>query len=177
MAVVVALEPGRGPSTAPLDAVRLAPGDDLAAVTAAQLRDVVGRLVSAGQWRTGDPDILVVADAGYDGPRLAWLLRDLPYRYLPDAFRPGPAPDSTTRISGTNGRPCRHGAQFIIADPATWGSPDVATTIETRLYGQAIAPAWDRLPSGVIPKPVWLWWSGIDATPADVDRIWQAFLR
>jgi hypothetical protein len=24
---------------------------------------------------------------------------------------------------------------------------------------------------------VWLWWSGVDATPAQVDLLWQAFLR
>jgi hypothetical protein len=34
---VVALETGRSSWTAPLDAVRLAPGDDAATVTAAQL--------------------------------------------------------------------------------------------------------------------------------------------
>jgi hypothetical protein len=60
---VVALETGRSSWTAPLDAVRLAPGDDAATVTAAQLRDVVGRLMAAGHWQTGDPDNLVVADA------------------------------------------------------------------------------------------------------------------
>ncbi|MER5324366.1 hypothetical protein [Streptosporangium roseum] len=27
------------------------------------------------------------------------------------------------------------------------------------------------------PKPVWPWWSGTDAQVADVDRLWQAFLR
>jgi hypothetical protein len=37
---IVALEAGRSSWTAPLDAVRLAPGDDAAAVSAAQLRDV-----------------------------------------------------------------------------------------------------------------------------------------
>lgn len=35
----------------------------------------------------------------------------------------------------------------------------------------------DHLPSGATPKPVWLWWSGTDATPADADRLWQAYLR
>jgi hypothetical protein len=35
----------------------------------------------------------------------------------------------------------------------------------------------DHLPSGGDPKPVWLWWSKTDATEADVDRLWQAFLR
>jgi hypothetical protein len=34
-----------------------------------------------------------------------------------------------------------------------------------------------HLPSGATPKPVWLWWSGTDATPADADRLWQAYLR
>ena len=62
----------------PLDAVRLGPADDAAEVTAAQLREVVERLIAAGHWQPGDPDIIVVLDAGYDLTRLAWLLRDLP---------------------------------------------------------------------------------------------------
>ncbi|MGP3919283.1 transposase [Nonomuraea sp. 10N515B] len=68
---VVALEAGRSSWTAPLDALRLAPGDDLVTVTATQLREVVERLMAAGQCRSGDPDILILADAGYDGPRRA----------------------------------------------------------------------------------------------------------
>jgi len=64
--------------TAPLDAVRLGPADDETEVTAAQVREVVGRLAAAGRWRPGDEDILVVFDAGYDVTRLAWLLADLP---------------------------------------------------------------------------------------------------
>jgi hypothetical protein len=43
----------------------LGPADDASAVTAAQLREVVTRLVHAGQWRPGDPDILIVMDSGY----------------------------------------------------------------------------------------------------------------
>jgi hypothetical protein len=35
----------------------------------------------------------------------------------------------------------------------------------------------DRLPGDRDPKPLWLWWSRTGATPADVDRLWQAFLR
>lgn len=79
---VTALETGRTSWTAPLGARRLAPGDDAATVTAAQLRDVVQRLITAGQWQTGDPDVWIVADAGYDGPRLALLLADLPVQVL-----------------------------------------------------------------------------------------------
>jgi hypothetical protein len=206
---VVALETGRSSWTAPLDAVRLAPGDDAATVTAAQLREVVARLIAAGHWRPGDPDILVVADAGYDAPRLAYLLRDLPVQVLArmrsDRVLRRAVPP---RLAGTNGRPPRHGGGFIFGDPASWGRPDVTTVTDTRLYGQATARSWNRLhprltrraawleagdlpliegtvirlevarlPSGATPKPVWLWWSGIDANPAQVDLLWQAFLR
>ena len=64
--------------TALLDAVRLGPADDATAVTAAQLREVVERLITAGHWNEGDPDIWIVADSGYDLPRLAFVLDDLP---------------------------------------------------------------------------------------------------
>ena len=69
--VVAALEPGRTSWTAVLDAVRLGPADDAAEVTAAQVREVITRLIAAGHWRDGDPPILVIFDAGYDPMRLA----------------------------------------------------------------------------------------------------------
>src|SRR5690349_2360793 len=75
---VAALEPGRTSWTMILDAVRLGPADDATAVTAEQLRAVVDRLIAGGHWRDGDPPILVVADAGYDVARLAYVLADLP---------------------------------------------------------------------------------------------------
>lgn len=46
---VAALETGRTSWTAVLDAIRLGPADDATAVTATQLREVVTRLVHAGQ--------------------------------------------------------------------------------------------------------------------------------
>ncbi|MFG2335000.1 transposase [Streptomyces yangpuensis] len=49
--VVAAPETGRTSWTAVLDAVRLEPGADVAAVTTAQIRAVVERLVAAGQWK------------------------------------------------------------------------------------------------------------------------------
>jgi hypothetical protein len=79
---VAALEPGRTSWTALLDAVRLGPADDATATTAQQLREVVGRLVAAGHWKEGDPDILIVADAGYDITRLAFVPADLPVELL-----------------------------------------------------------------------------------------------
>lgn len=75
---VAVLESGAASWTSILDAVRLGPSDDATAATAAQLRDVVGRLISAGQWKRGDPDITIVTHSGFDVTRLALVLRDLP---------------------------------------------------------------------------------------------------
>lgn len=208
--VVVALETGRSSWTAPLDAVRLAPGDNAASVVAQQIRDVVDRLAAAGHWRPGDPDILLVADAGYDGPRLAHVLADLPITVLvrmrSDRVLHRPAPAA---LPGMMGRPRRHGGEFAFGDPNTWGEPDIVTETTTRLYGPALIRAWDRLhprlthriawaahagnlpilegtvirlevqrlPSGAIPKPVWLWHSRTSLDHAEVDLAWQAFLR
>ena len=80
--VVAALEPGRTSWTAVLDAVRLGPDDDEIAVTAAQVRDVIIRLIAAGHWRHGDAPVLVIFDAGYDLTRLAYLLAGLPAQVL-----------------------------------------------------------------------------------------------
>ncbi|MEU3957853.1 transposase [Streptomyces achromogenes] len=80
--VVAALERGRTSWTAVLDAVSLEPGAGIATVTTVQIREVVERLVAAGQWRPADPEVLVVLDAGYDAPRIAHLLGDLPVEIL-----------------------------------------------------------------------------------------------
>jgi hypothetical protein len=127
---VVALEPGRTSWTLPLDAVRLGPADDATAVTGAQVREVVMRIIAAGHWRRGDPAILAVFDSGYDLTRLAWLLRDLPVevpgRLRSDRVMYFPAPE---RVPGANGRPPRHGAALKLQDPGTWPAPAVARAV------------------------------------------------
>jgi hypothetical protein len=209
--VVAVLETGRTSWTAVLDAVRLEPGADVAAVTTVQIREVVERLVAAGQWRPGDPEVLVILDAGYDAPRIAHLLAGLPVEILgrlrSDRVLRRPTPPRVYDPKG--GRPPKHGGEFVFGDPGTWGAEQAVTTTDTRLYGKATAQAWDRLhprltrraawldhdgplpiiegtvirlvveklPSGGVNKPVWLWWSRIGATDADVDRCWQSFLR
>src|SRR4051795_4172903 len=80
--LVAALESGPTSWTALLDARRLGPAEDATAVTAEQLRAVIGRLRSAGHWSSGDPPMLVVLDAGYDVHRLAYLLADLPIQLI-----------------------------------------------------------------------------------------------
>jgi hypothetical protein len=45
------------------------------------------------------------------------------------------------------------------------------------IEGTLIRLQVDHLPGDRHPKPVWLWCSVTGAPPADVDRLWQAFLR
>jgi len=153
---VAALEPGRTSWTLPLDAVRLGPADDATEVTAAQVREVVARLIEAGHWAEGDPDILAVFDSGYDLTRLAWLLADLPVevigRLRSDRVMYLPAPP---RPAGANGRPLRHGAAVKLADPQTWPAPAVTASTETTRYGTAQAAAWGRLHQRLASRAGW----------------------
>jgi DDE superfamily endonuclease len=154
---VAVLETGRTSWTAVLDAVRLGPADDATAVTAAQLREVVARLIDAGHWRQGDPRILIVADAGYDVTRLAFVLADLPVEVLgrirSDRVMLRPAPPCTP---GTNGRPRKHGGVFTLAAPDSWHAPDHTTHTDTTRYGHAHARAWDRLHPRLTHRGPWL---------------------
>jgi hypothetical protein len=45
------------------------------------------------------------------------------------------------------------------------------------IEGTLIRLTVDHLPGDRNPPPVWLWFSRTGATPADVDRCWQSFLR
>ena len=204
---VAALGPGRSSWTVLLDAARIGPGDDECAVTAAQLRGVIGRLATAGHWKPGRPDVLIAMDAGYNVTRLAWLLRDLPVtlvaRVRSDRAyrRPG------RRCRPAPGRRPRHGAPFRCADPGTWGAPDAAHDGRTG-RGPVRAEAWARLHQEVhrhtggfedwprdrdLPliegtvirlsapgtglEPMWLWASAPDAGQEEVRALWQAYLR
>ena len=58
--------------------MRLGPDDDEAEVTAAQVRDVIARLIEAGHWSEGDPPILVIEEpepGAKDGDRLSVIGR------------------------------------------------------------------------------------------------------
>ena len=153
---VAALTAGASSWTALLDAARLDPGDDETAATADQLRLVVGRLRAAGYWAPGDPDILVVMDSGYDGVRLAWLLADLPVtlvvRLRSDRVFHAPA---GRRAGPTKGRPPRHGARLVLADQATWPTPDVTTTSDTARYGTARTVAFARMHQRLSARGGW----------------------
>jgi hypothetical protein len=154
---IAALEPGRTSWTAVLDAVRLGPADDLAEVTAVQVRDVVERLTAARQWVAGDPDVLVVFDAGYDVTRLAFLLADLPVEVLgrlrTDRVLRLPAPPRSPTMIG---RPPKHGGEFRLADPTTWPTAAVTTRTDTSRYGTARAAAWDHVHPRLTRRAAWI---------------------
>jgi hypothetical protein len=156
---VVALEPGRTSWTLPLDAVRLGPQDDPTEVTAVQLRGVVTRIIAAGQWMPGDPDILIAFDAGYDLTRLAWLLRDLPAevtgRLRSRRTMHFPAPPLPARPPSTGGKRPRHGAELKLHEPRTWPDPAVTTRTETSRYGTAAATAWGRMHQRLAHRDGW----------------------
>lgn len=160
--IIAALETGRTSWTMVLDAQRLRPDDDEAAVTATQVRDLVTRLIEADQWREGDPDILIVLDAGYDTARLAFLLDGLPVEVLGRLrsdrvlSRPAPSREEFLLASPAGGRPPKHGAEFRMKDETTWGEPAHTTATATSRYGKAVASCWDRLHHRLTRRAAWL---------------------
>ncbi|MEU3989708.1 NF041680 family putative transposase [Streptomyces platensis] len=159
---VAALETGRTSWCQLLDAVRLGPDDDVAEVTAAQVRRVVTDLIDGGQREPGDADILVVFDAGYDAPRMAYLLDGLPIEVLgrmrADRVmrRPAPSRKEFALANPYGGRYPRHGNEFRFAKPETWGEPDAATMQVTDRYGTAQAIAWDRIHPRLTTRSAWI---------------------
>ncbi|WP_373034366.1 transposase [Streptomyces sp. NRRL B-2790] len=99
--------------------------------------------------------MLIVADAGYDAPRLACLLRDLPVQVLArmrsDRVLRRAAPPRQPHILG---RPPRHGGEFVFGQPDTWGTqtprrlPTPASTAP-----QPHAPGTDSAPGSPTARP------------------------
>ncbi|WP_371773570.1 NF041680 family putative transposase [Streptomyces sp. NBC_01438] len=159
---VAALESGRTSWCQILDALRLGPADDVAETTAAQVRRVVEDLIGMGRWKTGDPDILIVFDAGYDAPRMAHLSAGLPVEALgrmrSDRVmrRPTPSLREYALAYPQGGRPPKHGKELRFAKPDTWGDPDAATVQVTDRYGTARAMAWDRIHPRLTTRSAWI---------------------
>jgi len=190
--------------TAPLDSVRVPPGDDTGRATAAQLTALVGRLGATEQAP------LFVHDTGYDpvgltvdldGVRAQVLVRIRSDRVF--------YTDPPERAPGAIGRPRRHGRRFACDDPATWGDPDDRLSVNDDQYGHVEVTAWRclhprlgrrgrwRHHPGPLPivggtiirvqvqhlpkhdtravKTLWLWHAG--AADADLDACWRAYIR
>ncbi|MFQ6196485.1 transposase [Streptomyces sp. NPDC000405] len=141
-----------------LAAVHLGPDDDVAEVTARQVRRVVNDLTSQGQWEDGDPDILVVFDAGSTSRVWPTSLPACPSRCWDGCVRTvscdGRHPHSRSMLCPypQGGRPPKHGKEFRFAKPDTWGGPDTETVQVTDRYGTATTMAWDRPPPRLSPR-------------------------
>ena len=142
--LAVGLEWGATSWTAPLDAHRLHLDEDPMDAAFTQLRAVWSRLGRKGKL-AGRPPLLAVVDAVYDLARLAFLADngDLPVQILGRVrsnrvfYAPTPEP-----VPGRGGRPARHGARFVLADPATHPAPDEHHTADNGRYGAVTVSAW-----------------------------------
>lgn len=104
----------------------------------------------------------MVFDAGYDAPRMAYLLTGLPIEVLgwmrSDRVmrRPTPTQLEYALAYPQGGRPPKHGKEFRFAKPDTWGEPDAATVQVTDRYGTAQAMAWDRIHPRLTTRSAWI---------------------
>jgi hypothetical protein len=147
---VVGVEWGTSSWTAPVDVRRLAPDDDLVAVTAAQIRSLVGRLQAAGRCgRSGQPTPMAIGDCGYPAPALADALAGVEVQLLVrlgDEGRRVFYADPPPRQPGQLGRPARHGARFKLAEADHWPVPDQVHVVEdSGRYGRVQVHAWSGL--------------------------------
>ncbi|MFD9727369.1 transposase [Streptomyces sp. NPDC059072] len=82
----------------------------------------------------GDPNVLVVLDAGYDAPRIAHLLAGLPVEVLgrlrSDRVMRKPVPVPWI-CPPQGGRSPKHGGEFVFGDPTTWGETTTVTVTNT----------------------------------------------
>jgi hypothetical protein len=106
---------------------------------------VVTRLIAAGHWSEGGPDIVVAADAGYNATRLAFLLAGLPVivvaRVRSDRVFWAPAP---RRPPGSPGHPPRHGPPVRCSDPSTQAGPPLTQEGREARHGRIAVAAWPR---------------------------------
>ncbi|GAB3660234.1 hypothetical protein GCM10028833_39440 [Glycomyces tarimensis] len=98
---------------------------------------------------------MVVVDAGYDVPRLAYQLRDLPVvvigRLRSDRVLYRAAPS----YAGI-GRPQRHGTPFRLTDPSPWEAPQAQTLTDNDRYGKFQPQAWERLHPWLKQRSAWI---------------------
>jgi DDE superfamily endonuclease len=131
--------------TAPLRVRRLTPGENMNGVAAEQIRSW---LQQAPSTEADGPAPIFSFDAGYDSVQLALALADTPICLLV-RLRAGRCFYADPTIQPKTGRPRRHGAKFICADPATWPEPTDEWSCDDSRYGHVCLRAW----SGLHPVP------------------------
>jgi DDE superfamily endonuclease len=99
-----------------------------------------------------------------------------PFKLAQEATWPAPPVTTTTATTryGTATARAWDRLHPRLAHRCAWLDHDGELPV---IDGTLIRLQVDRLPGDHNPKPVWLWSSRAGATPAEVDRLWQAFLR
>jgi hypothetical protein len=131
--------------TAPLRMRRVVPGENVNAVAAEQIRSWLDQALRAAP---DAPLPIFSFDAGYDAVQLTLALADQPLCLLV-RLRAGRCFYADPTAQPTTGRPRRHGAKFVCADPTTWPEPTDQWSADDPRYGRVQVQAW----SGLHPIP------------------------
>lgn len=129
--------------SAPLDAMRLAPGTDATNATVGQVRRLLGLLPD-------DREVPLFAfDAGYDGVGVGHDLSgervEVCCRIRDDRVFYSDPPSRPNRPPSTGGRPPRHGARHKCSDASSFDAPDAQGTLADPRYGRITVSAWHAL--------------------------------
>lgn len=188
--------------TAPLRVRRLIPGENINAVAAAQIRSWHSQAPPAAP---DAPLPIFSFDAGYDAVQLTLALHDMPICLLV-RLRAGRCFYADPPAQPKTGRPRRHGAKFVCADPTTWPEPTDQWSADDPHYGHVQLQAWSglhpipqqhatrgtrgprplvrgtliRLEVAHLPRPTQppepLWFWWAGPHPPDLAELWQAYV-
>ena len=130
--------------TAPLRVRRLIPGENVNTVAAEQIRSWLRQQRQAPPTAPDAAVPIFSFDAGYDSVQLSLALADEPVGLLV-RLRAGRCFYADPTTQPLTGRPRRHGAKFVCADPATWPEPTDQWSCDDARYGPVCLRAWRRL--------------------------------
>ncbi len=127
--------------TAPLRVRRLIPGETINTVAAEQIR---AWLRQAPPTAPAGAVPIFSFDAGYDSVQLSLALANEPVGLLV-RLRAGRCFSADPTTQPLTGRPRRHGAKFVCADPATGHEPTEQWSCNDARYGRVCLRTWSGL--------------------------------
>lgn len=187
--------------TAPLRMRRITPGENVNTVAAEQIRSWLRQAPPALE----APVPIFSFDAGYDAVQLRLALAGALVSLLV-RLRAGRCFYADPTAQPKTGRPRRHGAKFVCADPTTWPEPTDQWACDDPQYGRVQLQAWSglhpipqqhaqrgtrgprplvrgtllRLEVDHLPRPTKapepLWFWWTGPHPPDLAEVWQAYI-